>query len=357
MHHHISKKLGMKPGAIVYVGKKREDKVTIDAINYSNEEETLYNEISVGEALRLLSNEQICWINVSGIHQSEIVEQFGAALEIHDLSLEDIVNSRQRPKLDEDKKNIFIVSKMLSNPDTGNKIKVEQVSILFGKNWVLTFQEEDGDVFDHVRKRLINTKPRVRFLHTDYLAYALLDAIVDHYFIVLEKLGADIEELDEKVTEDPDPDQLNDIRVLKKQLVQLRKSVWPLREVVSSFDRSESELIDKSTKPYIRDLYEHVIQVIDTVETYRDLVAGLLDLYHTGISNRMNEVMKTLTIFASIFIPLGFLAGVYGMNFDTSVSSFNLPELGFEYGYIMFWSLALCIGGGLLLFFRKKKWL
>ncbi|KAA3636860.1 MAG: magnesium and cobalt transport protein CorA [Calditrichaeota bacterium] len=346
----------MKPGAVVYVGKKRDDAVTIDAISYTNDEETIHTNLTVSDALGLLSNDRICWININGIHNSEIIKQFGVALEIHDLSLEDIANSRQRPKLDEDKNSIFIVSKMLSGSETSTKIKVEQVSILFGKNWVLTFQEEDGDVFDYVRKRLINTKPRIRFLNPDYLAYALLDAIVDHYFIVLEKLGEDIESLDEEVTENPSPEQLNDIRVLKKQLVQLRKSVWPLREVVSSFDRTESDLVHKVTKPYIRDLYEHVIQVIDTVETYRDLVAGLLDLYHTGISNRMNEVMKTLTIFASIFIPLGFLAGVYGMNFDTSVSPLNLPELGFEYGYIMFWSLAVCIGGGLLLFFRKKNW-
>jgi magnesium transporter len=192
---------------------------------------------------------------------------------------------------------------------------------------------------------------------SDYLAYALIDAVVDHYFITLESIGEEIENLEDQISENPGLESLEIIRSLKKRLIFMRKAVWPLREVIGGMERTESKLINPSTEPYLRDLYEHIIQVIDTVETFRDMVSGLLDLYHTGVSNRMNEVMKILTIFATIFIPLGFLAGVYGMNFDTVISPFNLPELGFRYGYLFFWGLVIIVAGGLLWFFRRKKWL
>jgi magnesium transporter len=194
-------------------------------------------------------------------------------------------------------------------------------------------------------------------MNADYLAYALLDAVVDHYFVTLERSDEEIEALEDEISENPDTESLETIRELKKRLIFMRKAVWPLREVIGGLERSESDLINETTSPYLRDLYEHTIQVIDTVETFRDMVSGLLDLYHTGISNRMNEVMKVLTIFATVFIPLGFLAGVYGMNFDTGSSPFNLPELGFRFGYPMFWGAAILTAGGLLWFFRRKRWL
>jgi len=351
------KKLGLKPGSVVYVGRERTEDVHFEIIDYTDSE---YNETRVAaveECFKYRDSETLSWINVNGIHDTEMVEKLGHHFGMHALVLEDIVNTGQRPKMEDAESHIFIVLKMLYHDVETGELKAEQVSILFGKTWVVTFQETRGDVFDLVRKRIKKTVPRVRFIAADYLAYALLDAVVDHYFIVLEQLSEEIEILDDAVSENPKPEHLNKIRDLKKQLIFMRKAVWPLREVIGGLERSDSKLIQDSTGPYLRDLYEHTIQVIDTVETFRDMVAGLLDLYHTGVANRMNDIMKVLTIFATIFIPLGFLAGVYGMNFDTAASPFNLPELGFRFGYPLFWSLAIAVASGLLYFFRRKQWL
>jgi magnesium transporter len=353
----MSKKLGMKPGAVVYVGRDRAETVAIDVIDYSDSEHSVSSNVSIEDADKYRASKTISWLNVDGIHDPTLVEKLGEKFDIHALVLEDIVNTGQRPKLEDTEGHIFVSLKMLLGFDEKGDIKSEQISVLFGERWVMTFQETGDDVFEPVRKRIIKTVPRVRFMSSDYLAYALIDSVVDHYFVLLENIGNQIDTLDDEVSENPTQDHLDSIRKLKRQLIYMRKAVWPLREVIGGLDRLESKLIKSSTSPYLRDLYEHIIQVIDTVEIYRDMVSGLLDLYHTGIANRMNEVMKVLTIFASIFIPLGFLAGVYGMNFDTSVGPFNLPELGFKYGYITFWCLAIVIGGGLFMFFRRKKWI
>ena len=352
-----SKKLGLRPGSVVYVGDERTEKVNISIIDYT---ETEYQEkiaSTVEECYPFKDSDSVTWINVDGIHDPEIVKKIGDHFGMHDLVMEDIVNTGQRPKMEESSDSIFIVLKMIYRTDGDDDLKAEQVSVLFGANWVITFQETGEDVFDFVRQRLKKTVPRVRFMNSDYLGYSLVDAVVDHYFVILENVGEKIEDLEDEIAEHPGSDSLGTIRDLKKQLIFIRKAVWPLREVIGGLERTESNLVSQSTGPYIRDLYEHTIQVIDTVETYRDMVSGLLDLYHTGVSNRMNEVMKVLTIFATIFIPLGFLAGVYGMNFDTSISRFNLPELGLRYGYLLFWGLAILTAGGLLWFFKRKKWL
>jgi magnesium transporter len=352
-----SKKFGLKPGSVVYVGKERAEDVHIDVIDYTSTEYEEKRLASAEECFIYRESKTLSWINVDGIHDAELVEKLGEHYGLHPLVMEDIVNTGQRPKMEEADDHIFLVMKMLYRDARDGALKAEQVSILFGKNWVITFQETGEDVFDTVRKRIQKTVPRVRFMTSDYLAYALLDAVVDHYFLVLEQLGEEIETVDDAVSESPRPEHLSKIRDLKKQLISMRKAVWPLREVIGGMERTESKLIEKSTDPYIRDLYEHTVQVIDTVETYRDMVSGLLDLYHTGVANRMNDIMKVLTIFATIFIPLGFLAGVYGMNFDTSASPFNLPELGFRYGYPLFWTTVVVVAGGLLWFFRRKNWL
>jgi magnesium transporter len=342
---------------VVYVGEERKEKVTIDVMDYTATELHARQIDNVEECFAFKDSPTITWINVDGIHEPQIVEQLGEHFGMHALVLEDIVNTGQRPKLEDAGDHLFVALKMLYITESDTKLQSEQVSILFGKSWVMTFQETGEDVFGHVRKRLEKTVPRVRFMSSDYLAYAIIDAIVDHYFVVLEKIGERIEALEDDISDNPSMESLETIRGLKKQLILMRKAVWPLREVIGSLERLESDLVKDSISPYLRDLYEHTIQVIDTVETFRDMVSGLLDLYHTGVSNRMNEVMKVLTIFATIFIPLGFLAGVYGMNFDTAASPFNLPELGFRFGYPLFWTCAALIAGGLLLFFRSRRWL
>lgn len=352
----LSKKTGLKPGSVVYVGKERVEKANIDIIDYTESEFQEKRAASVEDCFLFKDSPTVTWINVVGIHEPALVEQIGQHFGIHPLVLEDIVNTGHRPKMEDATDYIFVVLKMLySGADDGDLV-AEQVSVLLGKSWVFTFQESGGDVFGMVRQRIKQTVPRVRLMNPDFLAYSLLDAVVDHYFIVLEKIGDEIESLEDDISENPKSESLETIRDLRKQLILMRKAVWPLREATGGLERTESDLVNDSTRPYIRDLYEHTIQVIDTVETYREIVSGLLDLYHTGVSNRMNEIMKVLTVFATIFIPLGFLAGVYGMNFDTSSSPYNMPELGFRFGYLMFWGAVAVVAGGLLWFFRRKKW-
>jgi magnesium transporter len=353
----LSKKIGVNPGTVVYVGDEQTADVHIDVIDYSETELAEKRVDSVEECYPYKDSKTITWINIDGIHHPETIEKIGAHFGIHPLVLEDIANTGQRPKMEDTDDYIFIVIKMLYSDKDNGEIKSEQVSVIFGKSWVITFQETGDDVLDIVRQRIKRTVPRVRLMSADYLAYSLIDAIVDYYFIVLEQIGEKIEILEDDIAENPKSGSLDTIRNLKRHLIFLRKSVWPLREVIGGLERIDTKLIKKTTLPYLRDLYEHTIQAIDTVETFREMVSGLLDLYHTGVSNRMNEVMKVLTIFATIFIPLGFLAGVYGMNFNTGVSPFNMPELSFYFGYPMFWLLVLFVVIGLLWFFRHKKWL
>ncbi len=355
--HRISQKAGLSPGSAVYVGPDRTGKVNIDVIDY---DATSLTEKRVGgpsDCAPFRETTTVTWINVDGLHEPAVVEGLGKIFGIHPLHVEDIVNSGGRPKADDTPDYVFVVLKMLyGNPETGELV-VEHVSVAFGRNWVLTFQEPGRDVFDSVRQRIRKTDPRGRLLSTDYLAYSLIDAVVDNYFIVLEDVGEAIGKLEDEIALQPKTESLAAIRELRKKLILLRKAVWPLREVIGSLERMETELIHPATEPYLRDLYEHSVQVIDSVETYRDMMATMLDLYHTAVSNRLNEIMKMLTIIATIFIPLGFLAGVYGMNFDTGAGPLNMPELRWKYGYLLFWGMASCVGGGLLLFFRRKKWL
>jgi magnesium transporter len=291
------------------------------------------------------------------VHNTAFIEKLGNHFGMHPLLQEDIVNTGQRPKVEESGEGACIILKMLGWNVEQENIQVEQVSVVFGKSWVLTFQERPGDVFNSVRERIKRTVPRTRMMTPDYLAYALMDAIVDNYFVVLEHVGEHVEALEDDLVADPRPDTLETIQQLKRELLFMRRSVWPLREAIGGLTRTETGLVRKSTQPYLRDLYEHIIQVIDSIETFRDMVSGLLDIYLSSVSNRMNEVMKVLTVIATVFIPLGFLAGVYGMNFDTSIGPFNMPELGFKYGYPMFWLVAVLIGGGLFWFFRRRHWI
>ncbi len=353
----LSKTRGLEPGAVVFIGERKVEKTRIHVFDYGAtalEETTV---AAIEDCFPFRDTPTMTWINIEGLHEVEQIEKIGRHFGIHSLILEDIANTGQRPKLDASAGCIFLALKMLTVHEDTGRVQSEQCSFVAGDNFVLSFQEKAGDVFDPVRNRIRKSVPRVLLLHSDYLAYSLVDAVVDGYFTVLESLSERIEGLESRLLEDPGPEHLESIHGLKRELAYLRKAVWPLREVIGGLGRMETGLVHEDTRIYFRDLYEHAVQVIDTVEIFRDMVSGLLDIYLSSVSNRMNEVMKVLTIIATIFIPLGFLAGVYGMNFDRSAGRLSMPELGLPYGYVLFWVLAVLIGGGLLAFFKHKKWL
>lgn len=307
--------------------------------------------MNIDECYPFKEKPTVTWINIDGIHDVDIIERIGKNYGIHPLLLEDIVNTEQRPKIEDFEDYLFLILKMLSLDEEDREIKIEQVSLVIGPNYVLSFQEREGDVFDPLRDRIRRAKGRIRKMGADYLAYALLDAIVDGYFLILERIGDKIEGLEEDLISHPDTKILQAIHYLKREMIFLRRSVWPLREVISGMSRKESTLIKESTEIFLRDVYDHTIQVIDTIETYRDMVSGMLDTYLSSISNRMNEVMKVLTIFAAIFIPLTFVAGIYGMNFAF------MPELGLKWGYFAALAVMASMAITMLIYFRRKKWL
>ncbi len=346
-----SSKKGLPPGSLVHVGEKKEEKVRITIIDYDKAQFQEKEAETVEECFPFKDKPTVTWINVDGIHEPEIVKKLGDCFGMHPLVLEDILNTDQRPKMEDYGNYIYIVLKMLYYDEKSNEMITEQVSLVLGSNFVISFQEKRGDVFNPIRERIKSDKGRVRKMGADYLAYALTDAIVDNYFTILEKIGEKVESLEEELVAKPTPEILQAIHNLKRDLIFLRKSVWPLREVISGLERGESSLIDASTKLYLRDVYDHTIQVIDTVETLRDMVSGMLDIYLSSISNKMNEVMKVLTIIATIFIPLTFIAGIYGMNFAF------MPELGLPWAYPLILLVMVGVGILMLIYFRRKRWI
>jgi len=346
-----SKKVGLPPGTLVHIGEKKSEKTKITILNY-DELHVQEKEIkTVDECFPFKDEPTVTWINVDGLHQVEILEKLGEGFGLHPLVLEDILNTDQRPKMEDYGDYIYIVLKLLYHNNKSNEIAAEQISLILGSNFVISFQEKEGDVFNPIRERIRNGKGRMRKMGADYLAYALLDSVVDNYFIILEKLGEKIEFLEEELVTNPTPKTLHELHHLKREMIFLRKSVWPLREVISGLERGESPLIKGTTGIYLRDVYDHTIQVIDTVETFRDMLSGMLDIYLSSISNRLNAVMKVLTIIATIFMPLTFIAGIYGMNFQ------YMPELEWRLGYPMVLFIMLAIGVFMLISFRRKKWL
>lgn len=346
-----SKKAGLPPGTLVYVGDRKADTVRITYMDYDSERFQERQVLSVEDCYRYKESPTTTWINVDGLHEVDIIERLGNAYSVHPLALEDIVHTAQRPKLEDFEKSVFVVLRMLTFDDQNSSIDSEQVSLVLGRNFVMSFQERVGDVFDQVRNRIRNGKGRIRGAGADYLLYALVDAVVDNYFLVLEKLGEKIEAVEEELLSQATENTLQEIHKLKREMISLRKSVWPLRELIGGLQRNESGLIGKSTNLYLRDVYDHTIQVIDAIESYRDIVSGMLDIYLSALSNKMNAVMKTLTIIATLFIPLTFVAGIYGMNFK------YMPETRWRFGYPMSLLLMLAIAAGLLAYCRKKKWL
>lgn len=346
-----SKKAGLPPGTLVHIGEQKAEKVRMTVLDY-DEAHFQEKEIeTVQECFPFKDKPTVTWVNADGLHQVEVLELLGDCFGLHPLVLEDILNTDQRPKMEDFSDYIFVVLKTFDYNDQSDELEPEQISLILGPSFVLSFQEREGTVFNPIRERIRNGQGRIRKMGADYLAYALLDSIVDNYFIVLEKVGEKIEFLEEELVTKPTPDTLQTIHNLKREMIFLRKSVWPLREIIGGLEREEASLIRESTGIYLRDVYDHTIQVMDTIETFRDMISGMLDIYLSSVSNRMNEVMKVLTIIATIFIPLTLIAGIYGMNFQ------YMPELGWRWGYPMVWLVMLVIGALMLVYFRRKKWL
>ena len=347
-----SRKAGLPPGTLVHIGEKRVEESKITVIDYDEASFQEEEVKTVEECFAFRDKPSVTWINVEGIHQVEVVEKLGHCFGLHPLVLEDILNTDQRPKMEVYGGYVYIVLKMLYGNHSNRSIEVEQVSLILGSNFVMSFQEGiEGDVFNPVRERIRSGKGLIRKMGPDYLAYSLIDTIVDNYFLILERLGERIEILEEELVARPTTSTLEEIQKIKYQMVFVRRAVWPLREVISGLGRKESPLIREPTEVYLRDVYDHTVQVMDTIETYREMLSGMLDIYLSSVSNRLNSVMKVLTIIATIFMPLTFIAGIYGMNFK------YMPELEWRWGYLAAWLLFVVIGISMLIYFKKKKWL
>jgi len=345
------RKAAQPPGTVEFVGEKKVEKVSISVIDYDADRLEEKQVETIAECLPYLDNPSVTWINIDGLHETDMLKELGERLGLHPLVLEDIVNAHQRPKLDDHEDYIYFVLKMLSIDTDRDSLDVEQLSLILGPQYVLTFQERPGDVFEPVRERLRQAKGRIRRAGADYLTWALMDAVVDNYFFDLEYYAERIEGLEQQLIDNPTPERLQEVFLLKREMIVLRRAIWPLREVISSLERTETKLIQESTEIFLRDLYDHTIRVAEAVESFRDLVGGLHDLYLSSISNRMNEVMKVLTIIATIFVPLTFVAGIYGMNFEF------MPELGWRWSYAIFWVVILAIFATMIAYFRKRRWL
>lgn len=357
LFHKVSKKAGLVPGSPVFIGEQKAEDIRIMLIDYDGETFEMQEHVKVEECFPYKDKSTVTWINVDGLHDVNIIQEIGHGFGWHPLVVEDILNTSQRTKIDIFDDHLFISVKMLTYNSDEKNLEAEQLSLILGEKYVITFQEKQGDIFDTLRARIKNSKGRIRKVGADYLAYALIDSVVDNYFKVLESVGDEIEYLEEDLISNPVSETLQRIHDLKKEMLYLRKSVWPLREIISGLQREETPLIKESTNIYLRDLYDHTIQVIDTIETFRDMISGMMDVYLSSVSNRMNEVMKVLTIFAAIFIPLTFIAGIYGMNFNSDKSPFNMPELNWYFGYPFALGVMIIVGGGMLFHFKRKKWL
>jgi len=352
-----SKKAGLPPGTLLHVGKLRTEQARVSVIEYEKSWFTAKSVTTAGLALESRRKPAVRWIDVEGLHQVEIIRNLGSRYSIHSLVLEDILQTAQRPKIEDYEDHLFVVLKMLRYDRQKRSVESEQVSMILTKNTVLTFQEGfEGDVFDAIRLRIRNDGGLIRKLGADYLMYSLMDAIVDQYFVILEELGERIELTEQSIIDNPTTKELQEVQRLKHELLFVRKSIWSLREVVAQLERGDSSLVHRQTIAYLRDLHDHVITTMETLESYRETLSGLVDLAMSSMSNRMNEVMKTLTVIATIFIPLTFIVGIYGMNFDTEISPWNMPELKWAFGYPVIMILMGISAFAMLAYFKRRKW-
>jgi len=345
------KKTGMHPGSVYYVGEKREYIPNLYLVEYNKESYSQTKLTSIDDIKNVEDDSSVRWLNVEGIHESSLVEQIGQKFNLHPLILEDVVNTSQRPKLEEYDNCIYITFKSLVYDEKEQKIVPEQISIILLKHIVITFQEQADDTFAEVLERIKLANFKIRAKGSDYLVYSLIDLIVDKYYNSIESMGTKIEELEEEVFNSPTANSLYKIQTSKRELLEMRHSVYPLREVINRFQKDDLEYIDESNQKYFNDVYDHTISIIDTIETFRELNAGLKDIYLSSMSMKMSQIMQVLTIIGAIFIPLTFLAGVYGMNFEF------MPELHWKYSYLVFWIVIMAVTTGMILLFKRKKWL
>ena len=336
------------PGSLVYTGEQWVDQVKITAILFgedSFEEKT----VEASEIPSLNTKGKTLWLNITGLHDIEIIKSIGEYFKVHNLELEDILNVNQRPTFDEYENQFFIASKMFRVYQ--DAIISEQFSMIVGEGFLLTFQEREGDVFEGVRARLRQKKGRIRSRKSDYLAFALLDVIVDHYMVIIEQYGEEVNDQEARLMESIHSNMIQEINLIKKEVNYLRRFTRPLRDVVINFAKSEHSLIEEQTLPFLKDLNDHITHVSENIELYRETINDNVNTYHTHMTNRLNDILKVLTVFSVIFIPLTFMAGIYGMNFE------YMPELGYKHAYPIFWGALIIVALGMIYFFKRKKWL
>jgi magnesium transporter len=347
----MARKVGLPPGSLVYTGEKTHLPAKITITRYNENTITERELDAITECQMTADPGEVVWINVNGISQVKNLEKLGECFKIHPMVLEDILDVGDRPKIEDYEDYLFIALKTINFTPDANEIKAEQVSLILGPHYVLSFCEGDRDLFLPIRERLLQGKGRIRKLGADYLAYSLIDLIVDSYFVELDIFSDKVESLEDEVVVRPSPDTLREVHRFKNDMIMLRKSLWPLREVIARLDRRESPLISEGLTIYLKDVYDHTIIAIETVETYRDILSGMLDIYLSSMSNRLNQIMKVLTIIATIFMPLTFITSLYGMNFK------NMPELEWRYGYYSVIAVIVVVSTSMVLYFRKKQWI
>lgn len=350
---HHSKKAGLSAGVLIPQENEIEHKVTISIMDFDTEHVFEKTNISAEECLQYIETPAVTWIHVCGVSNPKIIEALGNHFRLHPLILEDIISCGQRSKMDTYNEHLFIVMQILSytNSHGSSKLEEGQVSLVLGKNIVISFTEKQEDIFNSIREKIRKTNSRIRQMGAEFLLYALLDIIVDNYFVILEKMDSQLEYLEEELIKEPGPQALLKIQRAKRNITLLRKSVWPTREVINQLQHVETPLMTSSVRVYLKDIYDHAIQAIDTIEGFRDIVSGMLDIYISHINLRMNEIMKVLTIVATLFVPLTFIASIYGMNFK------YMPELDYKWGYPAVLFIMFVIAINMLIQFRRKKWI
>ena len=352
-------KKGMSPGSLVFTGERKVEEIKISIIDFNARKikETNINEQDVSKLKNYKISKNVTWINICGLHNTQVIDETGKIFGVHPLVLEDILNVGHSPKADEYDDYVFIVTKMINYNNELNELNIEQVSFVVGKNFLITFQEREGDVFDIIREKIRSNSGRIRKSGSDYLAYRLIDTMVDNYFTVLEKVDEHIEKIEDSLLVNPEDGILQNIHSIRKEIIRLKRAVSPLRDIIYNLEREQYSFIAKSTYVYLRDLYDHIKQIADNVENYREVINGLQEVYISQSGQKMNEIVKILTIISTIFIPLTFIVGIYGMNFHVENSPWNMPELTWRYGYPFVIFVMICVVIGMLIFFKRKKWL